>query len=138
MARKISRNPWLSIWVQPRETIREIIDADPKYKLPILYAFYGFPMAMSFAQSFSLCAQFPTWSIVVAALIVCALLGFIGVAISTWLLFVTGKWIKGKGNYQTIRAAVAWSNVPNAVTSLTWFVLLGIFGGQIFCRGFSE
>lgn len=138
MARKLTRNPWLSIWVQPRETLREIIDTDPKYMLYVLYAFYGFPMALSFAQSFSLCTEFPTWSIVIAAIIVCALLGFLGVAISTWLLMVTGKWIKGKGTYQTIRAAVAWSNVPNAVTSLTWIALLAIFGGQIFCRGFSE
>ncbi len=138
MARKLERNPWLSIWVQPRETIREIINFDPKYKLFVLCALYGFPMAMSFAQSFSLSSQFPTWSIVIAALVVCTFLGYIGISISTWLLHVTGKWIKGSGTYQTIRAAVAWSNVPNAITSLTWFLLLGIFGGKIFCREFSE
>jgi hypothetical protein len=138
MTRKSERNPWLSIWVQPRETIREIIDTNPRYRLFVLCALYGFPMSMSFAQSFSLGSQFPTWSIVIAALVVCTFLGYIGISISTWLLHVTGKWIKGTGTYQTIRAAVAGSNVPNAVTALTWFILLGFFGGQIFCRGFSE
>jgi hypothetical protein len=138
MAKRSERNPWLSIWVQPRETIREIIDSNPNYKLFVLCALYGFPMAMSFAQSFSLCTKFPTWSIVVAGLILCTFLGFIGISICSWLLHVTGKWIKGTGTFQAIRAAVAWSNVPNAVTSLTWFILLGFFGGQVFCRGFSE
>lgn len=138
MAKKIRSNPWLSIWVQPRETIREIIDTNPKYQFGILCALYGFPMAMGFAQNLSLCTSFPTWSIVIAALVICTFLGYFGICITTWLLYVTGKWIKGIGTFQTIRTAVAWSNVPNAVTSITWFILLGFFGGQIFCKGFSE
>src|SRR5690349_1209616 len=143
MARKmqrgnLTRNPWFSIWIQPRETIREIIETNPKYRLFVLCALYGFPMAMSFAQSFSLGSQFPSWSLVIVGLIICTFLGFIGISISTWLLYVTGKWIKGSGTFQTIRAAVAWSNVPNAVTSITWLILLVVFGGRIFYREFSE
>jgi uncharacterized membrane protein len=138
MARKVERNPWLSIWVQPRETIREIVETNPRYRFYVLCALYGFPMAMSFAQSFSLASRFPVWSIVIASLVICTFFGFIGISISTWLLHVTGKWIKGTGTFQTIRAAVAWSNVPNAVTAITWFILLAVFGGKIFYRDFSE
>jgi len=136
--RSLERNPWLSIWVQPRETIREIIETNPKYRLFVLCALYGFPMAMSFAQSFSLGSQFPAWSLIIAGLVICTFLGYIGISISTWLLHITGKWIKGSGTFQTIRTAVAWSNVPNAVTAITWFILLGVFGGRIFYRDFSE
>lgn len=138
MAKDLRMNPWLSIWVQPRETMREILDTNPKYGFLILCAFYGFPMAMSFAQSFSLSSVVPTWSIVIAALVLCTFLGFVGIYISTWLLYVTGKWIKGTGSFQDIRSAVAWSNVPNVVTSITWLILLGFFGGQVFSKGFSE
>ena len=44
----------------------------------------------------------------------------------------------GKGSFQTVRAAVAWSNVPNFVTVLMWVVLLMVFGAQVFNRNFSE
>jgi hypothetical protein len=138
MARGIEGNPWLSIWLRPRETIRSIVDTNPAYNLYLLCALYGFPMAMSFAQNFSLTSLFPLWVTLLAALILCPFLGFVGISISTWLLHFTGKWIGGSGNFQTIRAAVAWSNVPNIVTVVTWLLLVGVFKDKVFCREFSE
>src|ERR1700722_4302594 len=121
MAKKVkAENPWLSIWIHPRETIRAIIETHLKYGFLILCVFNGLPMALNFAQNFSLVSVFPTWSIVVAALVICPFLGYISIYISSWLLSITGKWVGGKGAFQPIRAAVAWSNVPNAVTCLTW------------------
>lgn len=138
MARKVKGNPWLSIWVRPRETIRDIIAVNPKYCLTYLCALYGFPMALNFAQSFSLGSIFPAWAILLAGVIVCSFLGYVALSFFAWLLHVTGRWIGAVGSFQTIRSAVAWSNVPNSVTCLAWLVLLGVFGGQVFCRGFSE
>lgn len=138
MARSIEGNPWLSIWLRPRETIRLIVDTDPSHKLYLLCALYGFPMAMSFAQSFSLANLFSMWVTLLAALILCPFLGFAGISISTWLLHFTGRWIGGHGSFQSIRAAVAWSNVPNIVTVITWVLLLALFGNNVFCREFSE
>lgn len=138
MARGIEGNPWLSIWVRPRETIRAIVESNPSHKLYWLCALYGLPMAMSFAQSFSLSSVLPMWATLFGALILCTFLGFIGISISSWLLHFTGRWIGGAGSYKSVRAAVAWSNVPNIVTVITWFILLALFGDKVFCRGFSE
>ncbi|HEY2809809.1 MAG TPA: Yip1 family protein [Rhabdochlamydiaceae bacterium] len=137
-SRKVEGNPWLSIWVRPRETIRTIIETNPTYGFFLLCVLYGFPMTMSFAQNMSFGAAFPAWSIFLAGLIISPFLGYVGICVSTWLLKVAGKWIGGEGSFTTIRSAVAWSNVPNAVTLITWFVLFGFFGARIFCRGFSE
>ena len=138
MARKPEGNPWLSIWTQPRQTVRSIVKTDPKYGFLLLSAIYGLPLALDLSQNFSLGSNVPLWAILIGSLIICTLLGMIGISISTWLLHVTGRWIGGKGSFQTIRTAVAWSNVPNIVTILTKIVLLLVFGGAIFYRQFAE
>jgi hypothetical protein len=137
-SKKMEGNPWLSIWTQPRQTVRSIVKVDPKFGFVALSAIYGFPMALNLAQNLSLGTNVPLWAIVLGSLIVCIILGMIGISISTWLLHVTGRWIGGKGNYQTIRTAVTWSNVPNIVTVLMWFALIGIFGTLVFTKQFTQ
>ncbi len=131
-------NPWLSIWIEPRKTIRTIIDTNPKSHFVLLSAAYGLPIVLNFAQSFSLGTTLPLWAILIASLILCVFVGMIGISVSAWLLKVTGRWIGGKGNFQEIRAAVAWSNVPSFVSIFMWAVLIIVFGMQVFNREFAE
>jgi hypothetical protein len=138
MAKKAEGNPWLSIWTEPKKTVRSIVSTDPRFGFAILSAIYGLPMALNLAQNFSLGTVVPIWAILIGSLIVCTFLGMIGISIATWLLHFTGNWIGGKGNFLTIRTAVTWSNVPNIVTILMWVVLLSVFGGSVFNRMFSE
>ncbi len=138
MRGKVRGNPWLDIWVRPRDTIRHIVSTNPKYGFLALCALNGFPMAMNFAQSMSLGLALPTWALIIGAFIVCGFLGFVSISLSSLLILWTGKWIGGMGNYTTIRSAVAWSNVPNFITSLTWLALLAVFGGLVLNQGFSE
>lgn len=138
MAKSVEGNPWLRIWVEPRETVRSIVNANPKYGFVILSAAYGFPIALNMAQSLSLASTIPIWAILLGVLIVCTFFGMIGIAISTWLLKLTGAWIGGKGSYQTVRTAVTWSNVPSIVTSLMWILLMVFFGSAVFHRDFAD
>ncbi len=138
METKVEGNPWLEIWVRPKETIRKIITVDPKYKYWILCVLYGLPMGLNMAQSSSLAAHVPMWAVVIGALIVSGLLGWIGITVTTALLFWTGKWIGGTGRFDTVRTAVAWSNVPNIITTITWVALIAVFGTQLFCKDFAE
>lgn len=138
MAKQLQENPWLNIWVEPRKTMRAIVNTDPKYGFLLLSAVYGLPLAFNVAQSMSLIASIPLWAVIISSLVVCIFLGMIGISICAWLLHITGKWIGGKGSFQTIRSAVAWSNVPNFVTILMWIVLMVVFGGNVFNRDFAE
>lgn len=137
MAKKAAGNPWLSIWTEPRKTVRSIVNTDPKFGFVILSGIYGFPMALNLAQNFSLGASIPVWAILIGALIICIILGMIGITISTWLLHFTGRWIGGRGSFQTVRTAVAWSNVPNVVTILMSLILVAMFGRAMFNAAFS-
>ncbi len=131
-------NPWLRIWTDPRGTIRSIVSRDPKYRFVWLSAIYGLPIAFNFAQNFSLATQVPLWAIWIASLILAPFLGMIGISVCAWALKVTGRWIGGMGTFQTVRAAVAWSNVPSIVSVAMWIVLMGVFGAQVFRREFAE
>jgi hypothetical protein len=138
MGQKMSGNPWLSIWTAPRHTIRKIITTDPKYGFLLLSAVYGLPIAFNLAQNLSVTAMLPLWAIVVGSLILCTFIGMIGISITAWLLQVTGRWINGKGKFQTVRAAVTWAQVPNFVTILMWAILLGVFGSQVMGKEFTQ
>jgi hypothetical protein len=138
MGEDVEGNPWLSIWTEPRKTIRFIVKTDPKLRLLVLCAIYGLPLALNLVQSFALSHVVPSWAIIIGSLVACTFLGVLGISISSWLLNFTGRWIGGKGSFQDIRAALAWSNVPNIVTILMWIVLLGVFGTQVFDKDFSN
>jgi hypothetical protein len=138
MRQKVSGNPWLSIWTAPRQTIRKIVSTDPKYGFGLLSAVYGLPIAFNLAQNFSFTAMLPLWAILLSSLILCTFIGMIGISVSAWLLQVTGRWINGKGKFQTVRAAVTWAQVPNFVTILMWAILLCVFGSQVMGKGFAE
>jgi hypothetical protein len=138
MGKNVNGNPWLSMWLEPRATIRSIVNTNPSFRFVALSAIYGLPMALNLAQSFSMTNALPLWAILIAALVVCTFLGMIGISICSWLLLWTGRWIGGDAKFESIRAAVAWSNVPNIVTIAMWAVLVGFFGTQVFAKGFSE
>jgi hypothetical protein len=138
MVSRAKGNPWLSIWTEPRKTVRSIVNTDPKFGFVVLSAVYGFPMALNLAQNLSLGASIPIWAIMIGALIVCTIFGMIGISISSWLLHFTGRWIGGKGTFHTIRTAVVWSNVPNIVAILMWIVMITAFGRAVFINTFSS
>lgn len=135
MAGQLTINPWKQIWLKPQATIRAIVNFNPRYQLILLSFIYGLPMVLNYAQSMSLIEALPLWAILLASLIVSPFIGILAITISAWVLLWTGKWIGGAGRLETVRAAVAWSNVPNVVSIALWGVLIAVFGGSVL---FSE
>lgn len=137
MAQKFGVNPWTAIWVRPRETIQKIVNFDPRYGFIFLAGVYGFNMLMQVVQSLSLGAEFSLTGILVGALILSPFLGMLMLSIMALLLQWTGRWIGGKGKYLPIRAALAWSNVPNIVNIVLWLILAFYFKRAVFVNGFA-
>jgi hypothetical protein len=134
----MTKCPWLRMWVDPRDTIKEIVAKDPKYCFKTLSGFYGFPVLLHFAQTLSLGATHSLGAILIIALVLSPFVGMLGISITSALIFWTGKWIGGKGIFPHIRAAVTWSNVTSVVTSLFWLILVGTFGVNVFYREFPN
>jgi hypothetical protein len=139
MKSDLTVNPWTAIWLHPRETIRAIINFNPKFRFILLSIIYGLPMAFNTAQNYSLSEAIPLWAIVGGAILLCGFLGALAITIGSALLTWTGKWIGGKGSFDKVRCAVAWSSgVPSCVIVVTWAVLIATFGPQAFSRMFAE
>lgn len=138
MANKLSINPWLQIWMKPRETMRAIVKTDPKYRFYLLSGIYGFTLLLQLAQNISLGDTVSLTAIFSGAVVLSVLMGILGITIMSGLLYWTGGWIGGNASYVDVRAAVAWSNVPNIVNIVIWLVLIGVFGNRLFLHTFAE
>jgi hypothetical protein len=125
-------NPWLTIWIWPRKTMRQIVDADADYLVTLLAMLAGFDQALGEATSENMG---DTRSLPVIFLL-CAILGPIGGLISLYimggLLRWTGSWLGGEASSQEVRAAIAWSSVPSIWAMLLWIPYLAIFREEMF------
>ena len=131
-------NPWTNIWVKPRDTIKKIVKFNPKYRFVILSFLYGLPMLLHMAQNLDLGERFTTAGIAVAAVVLATFVGMLAITIASGLVYWTGHWIGGESTYFNVRAAVSWSNVPNVVAIIVWFIMIYNFRSQIFMDGFEE
>src|SRR5688572_25462339 len=105
MTKKLSMfKPLFKMWVEPRKTVRTIVNKDPKYGFKTLSWIYGFPVLLHFAQSFSLGLNWSSLIILIVAAVLAVFAGMIGISISSGLIYWTGKWIGGKGSYKDVRA----------------------------------
>lgn len=126
------KSAWSTIWVHPRATIRRIVTENKKQSLWLLATIYGFSALLGTFQSFSIGSVIGVIPIFILAVIFAPIWGYIAFAIWSWLVLWTGKWLKGLGDFQSVRAAYAWSCVPIAVSDLIWIVMLVMFGSTLF------
>ncbi|NGX52527.1 MAG: hypothetical protein KR126chlam5_00830 [Candidatus Anoxychlamydiales bacterium] len=120
-------NPWLKMWVKPKTTIRKVVDCNPNFRLFWLSAIYGIVSLLSSSQSFALGHRFHFFLILFLCLIVAPIWGYIVFSVSSFFIFITGKWLKGSAKYKEVRSAIAWSNAPMIVNVFLWILLLSIF-----------
>jgi hypothetical protein len=112
----------ISIWTEPRATIRDIVEHDP-HRFVIGFAALGPALvAMESAWSAMLSAQTPPsflWPLEVAFIAIFA--GALGVAalyFNGWALRWAGAILGGAATSVEVRAALAWSRIPGIAAAL--------------------
>ncbi|NGX32802.1 MAG: hypothetical protein K1060chlam4_00855 [Candidatus Anoxychlamydiales bacterium] len=120
-------NPWLKMWVKPKTTIRKVVDYNPNFRLFWLSAIYGIVSLLSSSQSFALGHRFHFFLVLFLCLVIAPLWGYIVFSVSSFFIFLSGKWLKGSAKYKEVRSAIAWSNAPMIVNIFLWILLLSIF-----------
>lgn len=126
------KNPWVSVWLSPRATVRQLFHKEPVPGLFALYCFYGLNRFLDRASDKSFGDHASTATILGLAVLLSPLIGWVNLAFWGWLLRVTGEYIGGKGDAKRIHTAVVWASLPRAAGVLIWIVLLSFFGGQVF------
>ncbi len=138
MAEKLSVNPWIGMWLHPRETIRAILEFNTSYLLPLLYWIYGFPILLQAAQNRALGDVYSFGYILGGTAVGAIITGFVGVNVGAALFYWTGRWLGGLGTFKQVRAAVAWSSVPTLVNIAVWATEIMVFRGYLFTRAYLE
>jgi hypothetical protein len=132
IAKEETLNPWLSMWMQPRATIQQIVDSNPERLVLVLAAIAGISRVLNRASLKSL-GDIIEWPLIfLIAAILGPVAGIIGLYIGGALIHWTGKWIGGKGSPENIRAAIAWSSIPVIWALLLWIPEFALFGEELF------
>ncbi|PIS02819.1 MAG: hypothetical protein COT85_01955 [Chlamydiae bacterium CG10_big_fil_rev_8_21_14_0_10_42_34] len=127
-----NQNPWLSIWTSPRATIARIVAENPNRSLWLLASIYGFCSLMNLYQSMALGAMLNTLGILVLAVVLAPLWGWISFTVWSFFVSFVGKWFKGQATFSAVRASYAWSCVPIVLNIPLWLLMVFIFGHQLF------
>ena len=117
-------NPWVAMWAQPRIAIRAVIQSDPKRGIYCLSAIYAFHLLFIIANFYSMGLDFSVQWILFAILVLSFPLGAAWLYYSGWVLYFTGRWLKGKAPAAYLRSARAWSSVPYTVSAVMWMILI--------------
>ena len=125
-------NPWFSMWLHPRRTIRQIVETTPDRLVLLLATVGGIVEALINASSDSKGENMSLQAILLTALIGGPLMGVIGLWLGGALLRWTGGWIGGQADSRRIRATLAWANVPLVWSLLLWIPALLLFGAELF------
>jgi hypothetical protein len=125
-------NPWISMWVEPRETIQQIISSNPTRMVLLLAALSGFGSALDKASIKSMGDMFELPIIFSIAAIAGPIGGILSLYLGGALVRWTGTWIGGVASSQNIRAALAWSSVPLIWALLIWIPELALIGDELF------
>ena len=126
------RSPWISIWTSPKQTIRRVVLENPKKGLLWLSAFYGFSWLLGTFQAYGLPADVDVFALTLLAIILAPFWGYVVFSFWSCVVLFTGKLFKGVGDFQSVRAAFAWANVPLAINMGIWIVLIFVYGQTLF------
>ena len=127
-------NPWFSMWLHPRRTIRQIVDTNPEQLVLLLAAVGGIVQALANAESKSTGDKESLMSILLISLILGPIGGIVGLWVGGSLLHWTGGWIGGQAGSRRIRTALAWSQVPSIWSLLLWIPAILLFGAELFTK----
>lgn len=125
-------NPWLKIWVSPRETIRAVIQHDPRYGFCTLSFIYGFLWMLSMCQALYFGHYYGVLTILIVSLVLSIPIGYTLLSFSTFLFYFTAKVFKGQAKYFEVRAALSFSRIPYLISLLTWVVLMVLYKDRLF------
>ena len=117
-------NYWFSIWLRPKKVIYSIISSNPNYGLWTLSSICGLFLFFRLMQILSL----KEWFFFIIGWMMSPFLGFGFISIIAWSFYKIGKMFRGKGDFYSVRAAVAWSQVPIIFHLISWGVFFAFCG----------
>ena len=120
-----SRSPWIGIWLNPRQTIDQILATRPRRFVWLLAALGTIASIYSQALSFGFLDGVAGWRAWLSFLAGSAAIGILFLYLNALILRGVGSLIGGRASTLELRAVLAWSSVP-AILGLVIAVLLNV------------
>lgn len=119
---------FVSIWTEPRATIRRIVDTDPTHYViglavagPVVFSLYS-QWSQALQDNANLSVLWPLW--VALAVASQAILGVIILYLNAALFKWSGALLGGVANRVEVRAAIAWSQIPTITLAVVMLAAL--------------
>jgi hypothetical protein len=127
-------NPWLTIWVQPKKTIRFMIDNGKFGWVFLLVCLAGVSTVLTIGSNANIAdkVSISAGGIVLFGIFIGAVLGLIVWSLSSLCYWLIGKLFKGKGTLKETMMASAWAFIPIVLSLLLWIPDLQILGERAF------
>lgn len=126
------RNPWSTIWLDPRGTIQHLVDTNPMHSFMLLISLGGIGNLLSSASDYGMADMLPFNQLIVSCLLIGPAAAFISVYLWSWLLGFTTRFLGGSATKQNLRTAFVWSMAPVAYTLPLWGVKFILFRQELF------
>lgn len=123
--------PWLTIWIRPKDTIREVLDTPSKWPI-FLALLYGVIFQLDYMSDRDWGDTTPLFFIFLNALVFGPLFGLIGWYVSSGIVHGVARLFGGVGEWRETRIAMAWCTIPYIVKGTLWFPFLLVFGREMF------
>lgn len=127
-------SPFISIWTKPRETIRQIVETDPKKYVLVLAMLAGVSQVLDRLSTRNYGDSLPVVAILAIGLVLGPIAGIISLYFGGALYRWSGSLLGGQASSEEVRAAIAWSSVPTIFALPLWIPQLLIFGKELFTR----
>lgn len=125
-------NPWLSMWLKPKETIQAQLEKPSSYSFWGLISIYGFLSLLNLFQSMVLGEILSVGWVILLSVLLSPVWGYILISIWSWIMSVTGRWLKGEGSFSQLRVTFAYSCVPFTVSAFIWILMILGFSPILF------
>lgn len=137
MATVLAPNPWFSIWLSPRLTIRRLLDGPPRHREHILATLFAVVDVLGVAVWRNWGDKYELSTIFLIASGFAPIRMVFYLYVYPPLISVTGRLLGGRGRVADIRIATAWSFLPMLWLALLWIPELALFGGELFKSEFT-
>lgn len=119
-------NPFFSIWLSTRETVRYVLDHKTLTYSIVIVAIAGIPNALNASGELSKNFEVQFWILLLGVLLLGPILGLIGWGISTVAFTLVGKWLGGTGTFKEMGQAMGVVTIP-AIWMTPFWILSSIF-----------
>lgn len=121
-------NPWTSVWLHPRKTVRYVVDNKPGSFILMIAALAGIVHFLDQAMSNDLGDSWNMGLILLVSLLAGPVFGLIGLFVASGIYYVISMMLGGSGTFTDTKNAYAVSSIILVVGGLIWIPDLLILG----------